>query len=129
MHRQTGFTFWSFVFTVGPIVIVALLVMLLFPAYLEYFTIKKAISRIGNEPSLSTMSDGDIRAMMSKTMEVDQIHSIKSSDLVISRSASGTTISVDYEVVVPLVANVSALMVFSASTDKAGAAAATAAAN
>ncbi|OIQ86970.1 hypothetical protein GALL_311890 [mine drainage metagenome] len=129
MHRQTGFTFWSFVFTVGPIVIVALLVMLLFPAYLEYFTVKKAISRIGNEPSLSTMSDGDIRAMMSKTMEVDQIHSIKSSDLVISRSAGGVTVSVDYEVVVPLVANVSALMAFSASTDKAGAAAATAAAN
>lgn len=129
MHKQKGFTFWGFVFTVGPIVVVALLAMMLFPAYSEFFTIKKAINRIGNEPSLSTMTDGDIRGMMEKTMEIDQIHSIKSSDLVIQHSESGTTVSVDYEVVVPLVANVSALLEFSASTAKSSASAAAAAAN
>ncbi len=117
MHKQRGFTFWGFVFTAGPIIVVAVLVMLLFPAYAEYFTIKKAINRIGNDPSFSSMTDGDVRAMMDKTLEVDQIHSIKSSDLVIRRSESnGATISVDYEVVVPLVANVSALLEFSATT-------------
>lgn len=121
MHKQKGFTFWGLVFTVGPIIVVALLVMLLFPAYTEYFTIKKAINRIGNEPSLSSMTDGDIRAMMEKTMEIDQIQSIKPSDLVIQRSDSGTTVSVEYEVAVPLVANISALMNFSASTAKNGA--------
>lgn len=117
MHKQQGFTFWGFVFTVGPIIVLALLVMLLFPAYTEYFTIKKAINRIGNDPSFGTMTDGDIRTMMDRTMEIDQIHSIKSSDLVIQHSESkGSTVSVDYEVVVPLVANVSVLLEFSAST-------------
>ena len=117
MHRQRGFTFWGFVFTAGPIIVAALLAMLLFPAYAEYFTIKKAINRIGNDPSFASMTDGDVRAMMDKAMEVDQIHSIKSSDLVIKRNeSSGATISVDYEVVVPLVANISALLEFSATT-------------
>jgi Tfp pilus assembly protein PilE len=120
MQKQKGFTFWGFVFTVGPIIVVALLAMLLFPAYAEYFAIKKAINRIGAEPTLQSMSDGDIRAMMEKTMEIDfEIKSIKSSDLVIQRNErSGTTVSVDYEVVVPLVANISALLDFSATTNK-----------
>lgn len=120
MHGQKGFTFWSLVFTIGPIVIVALLVMLLFPAYTEYFTIKKAINRIGGDASLNAMSDADIRGLMDKTMQVDQIHSIKSSDLVIAHGTTGTTVAVDYEVVVPIVANVSALLSFSVSTGKAG---------
>ncbi len=127
MHKQTGFTFWSLVFTVGPIVIVALLVMLLFPAYSEYFTIKKAINRIGGDPSISAMSDADIRGLMDKTMQIDQIHSIKSTDLVIGHGGTVTTVSVDYEVVVPLMANISALLSFSVSTAKAAGAAATAA--
>lgn len=117
MVRQRGFTFWGFVFTAGPLIVAALLVMLLFPAYAEFFTIKKAINRIANDPSFSGMTDGDVRTMMERTMEVDQIHSIKSSDLVIRRSENeGATISVDYEVVVPLVANISALIEFSATT-------------
>ena len=128
MHKQKGFTFWGFVFTVGPIVIAALLVMLLFPAYAEYFAIKKAINRIGGDPSLSSMTDGDIRALLDKTLDVDNIHSIKSSNLVIHRGSVGTTVSVDYEVVVPLVANISALLEFSATSDK-GLAAAAAAVN
>lgn len=117
MVRQRGFTFWGFVFTAGPLIVATLLVMLLFPAYAEFFTIKKAINRIANDPSFSGMTDGDVRTMMDRTMEIDQIHSIKSSDLVIRRSENeGATISVDYEVVVPLVANISALIEFSATT-------------
>ena len=127
MVKQRGFTFWGFVFTVGPIVVVVILTMLLFPAYTEYFTIKKAINRIGNEASLPSMKDGDIRAMMDKTIDIDMIHSIKSSDLVIQRTEAATIVSVDYEVVVPLVANVSALLSFSATTDKGNAAVAAAA--
>lgn len=123
MLKQQGFTFWGFVFTVVPIIIVAMLVMVLFPAYAEFFAIKKGIARIGQDPSISSMTDGDIRTMMDKTIDIDQIHSIKSSDLVIQHAESGTTVSVDYEVVVPLVANISALLSFSATTDKASAAA------
>jgi len=129
MHKQKGFSFWGFVFTIGPIIVVALIVMLLFPAYLEFFTIKKAIERIGNEASLNSMTDADIRGMMDKTMEIDQIHSIKTSDLLIRRSETATVVSVEYEVVVPLVANISALMSFSATTDKGHAASAAALAN
>jgi len=92
--------------------------MLLFPSYAEFFAIKKAVARIGGDPSLGTKTDGDIRDMMDKSIDIDQIHSIKSSDLVISRSESGATISVNYEVVVPLVANVSALLEFSATSEK-----------
>ena len=128
MRQQQGFSFWGFLFSVVPIVIVVLLGMVLFPAYSEFFAVKKAVAKIGNDPSISSMSDADIRTMMDKAIEVDLIHSVKSTDLVIQHAESGTTVSVDYEVVVPLVANISALLSFSATTDKAHAAASAAAA-
>jgi hypothetical protein len=117
MHKQKGFTFWSLTFTIGTIVIVALLTMKLFPAYAEFFAIKKAINRMATEGNLASMSNGEIQRAFDRTSGIDDIHSIKPSDLQISKSKDGeTTVTADYEVVIPLVANVSALLTFHAST-------------
>jgi hypothetical protein len=118
MHNQKGLTFWSVVFSIGPIIIVALLTLRLFPAYAEYFTIKKAFANLNNGAALSTMSDIEIQAAMDRTTSIDSITSITSKDLKIKRLETKTIVSVEYEVVVPLVGNVSALLSFSASTDQ-----------
>lgn len=118
MHKQKGFTFWSLTFIVGVVVIVALLTMKLFPAYSEFFAVKRAINRLKTEGSLSSMSKRDITRAFQRSAGIDDIHSIKAPDLEISKARNGeTVVSVDYEVVVPLVANVSALLTFHASTD------------
>lgn len=117
MHKQKGFTFWSLVFTVGTIVILALLTMKLFPAYAEFFAIKKAINRMATEGNLSSMDSREIQRAFDKSSGIDDIHSIKPSDLQITKGKDGdTVVTADYEVVVPLVANVSALLTFHAST-------------
>jgi Tfp pilus assembly protein PilE len=120
MRKQKGFTFWSLTFTVGTIVIVALLTMKLFPAYSEFFAIKKAINRIASEGSLSNMEKHDIQRAFDRSSGIDDIRSIKPTDLKITRDKSGATVvTADYEVVIPLVANISALLTFHASTDDA----------
>lgn len=118
MYKQKGFTFWGLAFTVAVIVILALLTMKLFPAYSEFFAVKRAINRLQTEGSLNVMSKDEIRRAFDTSSGVDDIHTIKPSDLEIKKTSAGdTVVSVDYEVVVPLVANVSALMTFHASTD------------
>lgn len=120
MHKQKGFTFWSLTFTVGTIAIVALLTMKLFPAYSEFFAIKKAINRLASEGNLSTMDKRDIQRAFERSSDIDDFHSIKPTDLEIKRNSAGeTVVTADYEVVIPLVANVSALLTFHASTDTA----------
>jgi Tfp pilus assembly protein PilE len=120
MHKQKGFTFWSLTFTVGTIAIVALLTMKLFPAYSEFFAIKKAINRMASEGSLSNMEKSEIQRAFDRSSGIDDIHSVKPQDLKITRNSSGeTVVTADYEVVIPLVANISALLTFHASTEDA----------
>lgn len=120
MKNQKGFTFWSLTFTIGTIAIVALLTMKLLPAYSEFFAIKKAINRLETEGSLSAMSEDEIRRAFDRSTAIDDIHTVKPKDLKIRRTSDGeTVVSAEYEVEVPLVANVSALLKFNASTKNA----------
>lgn len=118
MHKQKGFTFWSLTFTIGMIIVVSLLTMKLFPPYAEYFAVKKAINKLGSSGQLNQMSQPEIRRQYDNLTTVDSIEVVRPADLVISRSNSGdVVVTADYEVVIPLVANISALLTFHASTD------------
>lgn len=119
MYKQKGFTFWSLTFTVAVIALVALLTMKLFPAYAEFFAVKRAINRLSQE-NLEAMDRRQVMDSFEKYSTIDDIHSIKPADLQIKHSGSGKVIvEANYEVVVPLVANASALLEFHASTDDA----------
>jgi Tfp pilus assembly protein PilE len=119
MKNQKGFTFWSMTFTIAAIAVVALLTMKLLPAYTEFFAVKKAINRLETQGSLPAMSDEEIRRSFDRATAIDDIRTVKPKDLKIRRTSDGETIvSAEYEVVIPIVANVSALLTFNASTGK-----------
>ena len=118
MHKQQGMTFIGLVLIIAGIVFVAVIGIKLTPSYLEYLTIKKAIAKIAHEPSFAEMSAKDIKDEFNKSATIDNIRVIDYDDLVIAKDDSGkNTVSVEYQAVVPLVANISALMDFKASTD------------
>lgn len=120
MDKQKGLTFWSMVFTVGTIAAVALLTMKLLPAYSEFFAIKKAIHRLETEGSLPAMSEDEIRRAFDRSTAIDDIHSVQPKDLKIRRTSDGeTVVAAEYEVVIPIVANASALLKFNATTGNA----------
>lgn len=120
MRKQKGFTFWSLTFTVGTIAIVALLTMKLFPAYAEFFAIKKAINKMATEGNLASMEKRDVQRAFERYSDIDDFRNIKPTDLEVRKTSSGeTVVTADYEVVIPLVANVSALLEFHASTEDA----------
>ena len=120
MHKQNGMTFLGMMLMVAGIVFIAIIGMKLVPAYIEYFSVKKAINKIANDPAFDQMSRGDIAASFNRNAVIDNITIIKGSDLSVSKTATGDTIvGVDYQTIVPLVGNVSALLDFSISTDAA----------
>ncbi len=118
MRKQQGMTFIGLVFTIAAIVFVAVIAMKLTPAYLEFMSIKKAIAKIENDPSFDGMSKNDIVAQFNRSATIDDIRTINGDDLTIAKEEGGRpVITAEYQTIVPLVANVSALIDFRASTE------------
>lgn len=118
MRQQRGMTFIGLVLTIAAILFVVMVALKLAPAYMEYFTIKKTLKKISNDPDFAQMSKKDIMDDFSRASQVDDINSIRAQDLVVSKNTSGqNVVSVDYQKVVPIIANVSVLLDFNASSD------------
>ncbi|MGA7179259.1 MAG: DUF4845 domain-containing protein [Thiobacillaceae bacterium] len=107
-----GMLFWGIV-----IVFAAMLAMKLLPAYIEYFTIKKVLADIGRDPEIKTLSNSAIRDKFNKRSAIDDIHSVKPTDLDISKDGGRTVVSVDYPFQTKLVGNISLLVDFHASSE------------
>lgn len=118
MRKQAGITFWGFAYVVGTLVLVAVIGMKLFPAYEEYFAVKKVIQRIGNEAGFDSMTPAQIKDEFDKGAVIDNINTVKGEDLLVEKKDEGVIVSVAYQVTVPMFGNASALLDFSATTDK-----------
>jgi len=93
----------------------ALLAMKLAPSYIEFFAVKKAVNGLAAE-SRAGASVSDIRKGFDKRAIIDDINSVMSSDLDITKDASGVLISVTYRKEVPLAGNVGIYVEFTASS-------------
>lgn len=118
MNKQKGITLVGMLLVAAGIFFVALIAMKMAPAYIEYFSVKKVMSAIANDPALPNMSVKEIRESFDRRASIDDISSIKGADLDISKGDGETVVSAEYSVKTPLVGNVSAWMDFSASTAK-----------
>jgi hypothetical protein len=116
--KQDGMTFLGLVLMVAAGVFVAIIAMKLTPAYIEFAGVKKAIKTIANNPDFDTMGDKDIVTSFNKAAEVGYIKVISGKELAITKTDSGKVVSAEYQVLIPIVANVSVLLDFKASTAK-----------
>lgn len=117
-YKQSGMTFIGLVLIIAAIIFVATIGIKLYPPYVEFLTIKKAITRIANDPSFAEMSPKQIQESFDKSAAIDSVRAISSNDLTIAKGNGGKpVVSVEYQVVVPLAGNISALLDFNASTD------------
>ncbi len=110
MQKQKGMTFIGLVLVVAAVVSIAVVGMKVAPAYGEFGSIKKAVKKAASEGS----SKKEIADSFNKAVVIDNIKQVTSNDLVINNGV----VSVDYQVVIPLVANASILLDFSATSAK-----------
>ena len=110
--RQRGLSLVSLIF-VGIIVIALLWIgMKSVPAMSEYFAVEKAVQKAGAEGQ----TVGDIRRAFDRYATIDDIKSISSKDLDITKDADGVLISYKYSYSVPLTDNVRLVIDYSGST-------------
>jgi hypothetical protein len=110
--RQRGMSLVGLIF-VG-LIVVALLALgfKLVPAMVEYIAIERAVQKIRNEGSTVR----DIQAAFDKHATIDDITSISSRDLDITKEGDRIVISYAYQKKIPILDNVSLVIDFSGTT-------------
>ena len=103
---------------IGAVVLGALLLVFLkvVPVVSEYMGIRRSISTVAAAADPQTATVAELRTAFSKRARVDDITSVSSTDLDITKEDGKIVISVAYSRKVPLVANVSLLIDFSATS-------------
>jgi len=111
-QRQRGMSLVGLIF-VG-LIVVALLALgfKLVPAVVEYIAIERAVQKIRNEGSTVR----DIQAAFDRHATIDDITSISSRDLDITKEGDRIVISYAYQKKIPILDNVSLVIDFSGTT-------------
>ena len=95
----------------------AMVVMKVVPAYIEYRSVKNAVVKAKADGGTAR----EIQQSFDKNAGVNDIEAISGRDLVISRDSGETQVSFEYEKRIPLAGNVSLLIDFAGTTDPSGA--------
>jgi hypothetical protein len=110
--RQRGLSLVSLIF-LGVIAVLLLTIgFKLVPSLIEYLAIDRAVQRIKNEGS----TVHEIRAAFDRYATIEDIKSVTSKDLDITKDADGVVISFAYSYSVPLADNVRLVIDYSGST-------------
>lgn len=116
--RESGVTVWG-IFMIGFLVVIfALLLFKLVPPYLADLKISNAMTSLKRQAEGSTMSRRDILSALEKRFDIDSVtHVDIRRDVIIRKRGNMAVITIDYEVQVPLIFNISALMEFDHSVE------------
>lgn len=113
-HKQSGWTFWSLSAVVILVVLLAVLFMRLFPPYFDNLKLQEAMDKIVEDPRITNMTRRQVIQELDNILYIDYAHEVVDlkESLTLEKKDKIMTIAVDYEVVVPLVYNISALLDF-----------------
>jgi hypothetical protein len=114
---QRGATLLGMLIVGAMIMFVALIVMKMVPAYTEYFSVKKVLAAMKQE-SLGTMSKKEIKDSFDRRADIAYVETVTGADLNIEKGEGGDVVLVvEYQVVKPIMGNVSVLIDFTARSD------------
>ena len=114
--RQRGLSIIGFLFVSAVVLAVALLAFRMMPAYIEYFTIQKALE--GSLADSNDLSVVSIRKAMDRRLSADYADAVTAKDVEVSKNGNTITASVSWEKKLPVVKNVSILLEFDASASR-----------
>ncbi|HLQ01636.1 MAG TPA: DUF4845 domain-containing protein [Burkholderiales bacterium] len=115
MRNQRGITLLGMVVICIVIVFVAIGGLKIAPAYIEYFTVKKAIVGVAQTTSKGTVAE--VRQAFDRRAQIDDIDVIAAKDLEITKEGNDIVISFSYPKRISLFGNVSVVIDFAASSN------------
>jgi len=117
IHRQRGVTPVGWVLVFLLIAFFALIVLKLFPIYLQSFSVGSVISDLKDEPGIGSMTSRKIASMVEERLEINMVTGIGAEDIYVEKSGGTMTISAEYEVRDSMLGNVDVVVSFNKSVE------------
>jgi len=120
INKQSGISIMGALF--GAILIIFFLIaaMKLVPVYMTNMSIKKHLDIVAEETANEKLSAGESKLRMADRMNIDSIDTSKVVDphqeLLVIKEDGETELRLDYEIIVPIIGNLSALVEFENSS-------------
>lgn len=112
LGRQQGLTFISLVFVLGFIGFFVLLGLKIGPIYLDHFKVASVMSELEKTPDLEEKSLAEIRAGLSKRLDMNYVYDVTQDDIVITKYGHYLKVVIAYDVVRKIIGNLSILVEF-----------------
>ncbi|ATE72620.1 DUF4845 domain-containing protein [Lysobacter capsici] len=104
-RKQSGITLIGFIIMLGVGGVFVYMGMKLVPMYSEYYSVKRSLTDLANEPGAAQMDANKVRDLFFRRMEMSYVDSVKPNNFKIIRGDSGMEVTVDYEVRRQLIGN------------------------
>ncbi|HET9576655.1 MAG TPA: DUF4845 domain-containing protein [Usitatibacter sp.] len=117
MRNERGVSLMGLIFWLAILGFFGLLAAKLLPAYLEYFAVKKIFASM-EQAGDTKGTVRDIRAAYDRRNAIEDVKSLRSDDLEITKEGGETVVSAAWSVKVPLIYNASACLDFAVTTAK-----------
>ena len=118
MHKQRGLSLIGLLIVSAVLVFVAIIGFKLLPTYIEYYTIKRVITDLAHGSEVRGGTVGDVQKAFDRRAQIDNISSIRGSDLEVAKQGDGFEVHAAYTVEVPLFGNVNACINFDAAAGR-----------
>ena len=115
---QSGFSFSGFMIVIVLLIFLAIAGLKVGPAYMQNAELKSIFETIAHDPELQAASVRSVRDSFDKRASINNISSPTSDQIEISKDNGKLMLSISYQVKIPLVANASLLLDFTASSRK-----------
>ncbi len=117
--KQSGASMWGLIGGSALVILFALITMKLVPAYLDNNKIANALASLAEQPGVGSWSRRQMLEKVSNTLYIDMAHDLLDLNeaLTITKAKNTKVISIDYERVIPMAYNISALLDFENSVE------------
>jgi hypothetical protein len=112
LKRQQGLTLISLVFILGLIGFFVMLTLKIVPIYLDHGKVKSALEALKATPELQTKSEYEIRDSLNKRFSINYVYDVKPENIKVLKHGNYVKVDIEYETVVALAGNLSALAEF-----------------
>lgn len=115
-YTQRGFSFSGFLVVAVLLIFLAIGGMKVIPAYVQNAEIKNILDSITRDPEMQNAPIKSIRESFSKRAMMNNISIVKAEDIEIGKDGANLSLSVSYQVKIPLAGNASILFDFETSS-------------
>ena len=116
MRRERGLTIVGFVFVAVVVVTVALIGFRVMPAYVEYYSVQKALQTALEESPTGNIAE--IRRAFDRKISAGYVESVRPTDIQVSRQGNVITASIAWQRVLHMIGNASILLEFDATASR-----------